>query len=34
MCLSDVAGLLGLSWDPVKDLVQERLEKDYQLLRN
>lgn len=29
MCLSDVAGLTGLSWDTVKDLVKERLEKDY-----
>jgi len=29
MCLSDVAGLLGLSWDTVKDLVKERLEQDY-----
>lgn len=29
MCLSDVAGLLGLSWDTVKDLVKERLEEDY-----
>ena len=29
MCLSDVAGLLGLSWDTVKDLVKERLEADH-----
>lgn len=29
MCLSDVAGLTGLSWDTVKDLVKERLEKAY-----
>jgi transposase len=29
MCLSDVAGLTGLSWDTVKDLVKARLEKDY-----
>lgn len=29
MCLSDVAGLTGLAWDTVKDLVKERLEKDY-----
>ena len=29
MCLSDVAGLTGLAWDTVKDLVKERLERDY-----
>jgi transposase len=29
MCLSDVAGLLGLAWDTVKDLVKERLESKY-----
>jgi len=29
MCLSDVAGLTGLGWDTVKDLVKARLEKDY-----
>jgi len=29
ICLSDVAGLLGLGWDTVKDLVKERLERDY-----
>ena len=28
MGLSDGAGLLGRSWDTVKDLVQERLEAD------
>lgn len=29
MCLSDVAGLTGLAWDTVKDLVKQRLERDY-----
>jgi transposase len=29
MCLSDVAGLTGLAWDTVKDLVKERLERAY-----
>jgi len=29
MCLSDVAGLTGLAWDTVKDLVKARLERDY-----
>jgi transposase len=29
MCLSDVAGLLGLAWDTVKDLVKARLERAY-----
>lgn len=29
MCLSDVAGLTDLAWDTVKDLVKERLERDY-----
>ena len=29
MCLSDVAGLTGLAWDTVKDLVKERLEREY-----
>lgn len=29
MCLSDVAEWTGLSWDTVKDLVKQRLERDY-----
>lgn len=29
----DVAGLTGLSWDTVKDLVKERLAKDYHHIR-
>jgi transposase len=29
MCLSDVASLTGLAWDTVKDLVKQRLERDY-----
>ena len=29
MCLSDVAGLTGLGWDTVKDLVKTRLEADF-----
>lgn len=29
MCLADVAGLTGLSWDTVKDLVRDRLEQTY-----
>jgi transposase len=29
MCLSDVAGLTGLAWSTVKDLVKARLERDF-----
>lgn len=29
MCLSDVAGLTGLGWDTVKDLVKARLEREF-----
>jgi transposase len=29
MCLADVAGLTGLGWDTVKDLVKARLEEDF-----
>jgi transposase len=29
MCLADVAGLTGLGWDTVKDLVKARLERDF-----
>ena len=29
MTLSDIAGWLRLSWDTVKAVVKERLEKDY-----
>lgn len=29
MCISDVAALTGLGWDLVKDMVKERLEREY-----
>lgn len=29
MCISDIAGYLGLSWDTVKAIIKRRLRKDY-----